>query len=151
MDCLFYWEVIQLPLSCLFCFFRATIVRKQGQHRCNTISNFDHYNTNNFPCDSGVRACTVTVHSDQLQPYLWWREQLQETLLDDTTSFDLPVVAGVQYNITVSALSDGTENQNNPQFNFGMFNATRSDCVLYQRVGRLYVGMAPTRNICNKT
>ena len=29
------------------------------------------------------------------------------------TSFDLPVVAGVQYNITVSTLSNGRESQNN--------------------------------------
>ena len=39
------------------------------------------------------------------------------------TSYDLIVVAGVQYNITVSALSNGRENQNNPHCNFGMFSA----------------------------
>ena len=46
-----------------------------------------------------------------------------ETLPADTTSFDLPVVAGVQYTIIVSALSNGRESQNNPQLNFGMFDA----------------------------
>ena len=46
-----------------------------------------------------------------------------ETLPADTTSFDLPVVAGVQYTIIVSALSNGRESQNNPQLNFGMFGA----------------------------
>ena len=39
----------------------------------------------------------------------------------NTTSFDLPVEAGVQYTITVSALSNGRESQNNPQLKFGMF------------------------------
>ena len=38
----------------------------------------------------------------------------------NTTSFDLPVVAGVQYTITVSALSNGRESENNPQLNFSM-------------------------------
>ena len=37
------------------------------------------------------------------------------------TSFDLTVDAGVQYNITVSALSNGRESQDNPHCNFGMF------------------------------
>ena len=46
-----------------------------------------------------------------------------ETLPADTTSFDLPVVAGVQYTITVSALSNGRESQNNPQLNFGKSSA----------------------------
>ena len=41
----------------------------------------------------------------------------------DTTSFELPVVAGVSYTITVSALSSGRESENNPQLNFGMFSA----------------------------
>ena len=43
------------------------------------------------------------------------------------TSFDLPVVAGVQYNITVSTLSNGRESQNNLHCNFGMFSAL---CIL---------------------
>ena len=46
-----------------------------------------------------------------------------KTLAADTTSYDLTVVAGVQYTITVSALSNGRESQNNPQFNFGMLSA----------------------------
>ena len=45
-----------------------------------------------------------------------------ETLPADTTSYDLTVEAGVQYTITVSALSDGRESQNNPQLNIGMFS-----------------------------
>ena len=43
-----------------------------------------------------------------------------ETLPADKTSFDLPVVAGVQYSISVSALSNGRESQDNPQLNFSM-------------------------------
>ena len=39
------------------------------------------------------------------------------------TSYDLPVVAGVQYNIAVSALSNGRESQDNPHCNFGMCSA----------------------------
>ena len=40
----------------------------------------------------------------------------------NTTSFDLPVEAGVQYTITVSALSNGRESQDNPQLSFGVFS-----------------------------
>ena len=46
-----------------------------------------------------------------------------ETLQADKTSFNLTVDAGVQYTITVSALSNGRESQDNPQLNFGMFSA----------------------------
>ena len=46
-----------------------------------------------------------------------------ETVPANTTSFELLVVAGVQYTITVSALSNGRESQNNPQLKFGMFSA----------------------------
>ena len=50
-------------------------------------------------------------------------DSCNETLPANTTSFELPVVAGVQYTITVSALSSGRESENNPQLNFGMFGA----------------------------
>ena len=50
-------------------------------------------------------------------------DSCSEVLPANTTSFDLPVVAGVQYTITVSALSSGRESENNPQLNFGMFGA----------------------------
>ena len=50
-------------------------------------------------------------------------EICSETVPANTTSVDLTVVAGVQYTITVSALSNGRESQNNPQHNFGMFSA----------------------------
>ena len=46
-----------------------------------------------------------------------------ETLLSCMTSFDMTVTDGVQYTITVSALSNGRESQDNPQLNFGMFSA----------------------------
>ena len=46
-----------------------------------------------------------------------------EMLPSCMTSFDITVDAGVQYTITVSALSNGRESQNNPQLNFGMFSA----------------------------
>ena len=42
----------------------------------------------------------------------------------DTTSYNLTVVAGVQYTITVSALSNGKESQDNPQLNFSMLICT---------------------------
>ena len=38
-------------------------------------------------------------------------------------SYNLTVLAGVQYNITVSALNNDRESQNNPHCNFGMFIA----------------------------
>ena len=47
-----------------------------------------------------------------------------KTLPADTASYNLTVVAGVQYTITVSALSNGRESQDNPQFNFSMFVCT---------------------------
>ena len=50
-------------------------------------------------------------------------EICNETLPANTTSSDLTVVAGVQYTITVSALSNDRESQNNPHCNFGMFSA----------------------------
>ena len=50
-------------------------------------------------------------------------DSCNETLPDGTTSFDLTVDAGVQYTITVSALSNGRESQNSPQLNFGMLSA----------------------------
>ena len=40
---------------------------------------------------------------------------------------DLTAVAGVQCTITVSALSNGRESQNNPQVNIGMCSATWND------------------------
>ena len=47
-----------------------------------------------------------------------------KTVPANATSFDLTVDAGVQYTITVSALSSGRESQDNPQLNFGgMFSA----------------------------
>ena len=46
-----------------------------------------------------------------------------ETLPANTTSYDLTVVAGVQYTITVSALSNGRESRNSPQRMFGMCSA----------------------------
>ena len=46
-----------------------------------------------------------------------------ETLPADTTSYNLTIMAGVQYTITVSALSNGRESQGNPQLNFGMLSA----------------------------
>ena len=97
---------------------------------CSTISNLDHYynNTNvwnfltlqvpepslsQFPvinysltCTSGEgNSCSVTLPAD-------------------TTSYNLPVDAGVRYTITVSALSNGRESQGNPQLNF-------STCSVY--------------------
>ena len=45
-----------------------------------------------------------------------------ETLPADTTSYNLTVVAGVQYTITVSALSNDRESQNNPQLNIGRYD-----------------------------
>ena len=44
-----------------------------------------------------------------------------KTLPADTTSYDLTVDAGVQYTITVSALSNGRESQNNPKLNFSTY------------------------------
>ena len=44
------------------------------------------------------------------------------TLPAVTTSYNLPVDAGVQYTITVSALSNGRESQGNPQLNFSTFS-----------------------------
>ena len=49
-------------------------------------------------------------------------DRYNEKLPANTTSFDLSVIAGVSYTITVSALSNGRESQNNPQLNFGMFS-----------------------------
>ena len=45
-----------------------------------------------------------------------------ETLPANTTSFDLTAVAGVQYTITVSALSNDRESQGNPHLNFGRYD-----------------------------
>ena len=47
-------------------------------------------------------------------------DSCNETLPANTTSFELPVVAGVQYTITVSALSSGRESQ---QLKYGLFSA----------------------------
>ena len=47
-------------------------------------------------------------------------DSCSETLPADTTSYDLPVVAGVQYTITVSALSNDRESCSNPHLNFSM-------------------------------
>ena len=46
-----------------------------------------------------------------------------KTVPANATSLDLTVDAGIQYTITVSALSSGRESQDNPQLNFGMFSA----------------------------
>ena len=50
-------------------------------------------------------------------------KSFNETLPSCKTSFDITVTDGVQYTITVSALSNGRESQNNPQLKFGMFSA----------------------------
>ena len=50
-------------------------------------------------------------------------DSCNETLPANTTSYDLQVDAGVQYTITVSALSNDRESQGNPQLNFGMLSA----------------------------
>ena len=47
-------------------------------------------------------------------------DSCSETLPASTTSYDLPVVAGVQYTITVSALSNDRESQDNQQLNISM-------------------------------
>ena len=47
-------------------------------------------------------------------------DSCNETLPANTTTFDLPVIAGVLYTITVSALSNDRESQ---QLNYGMFSA----------------------------
>ena len=47
-------------------------------------------------------------------------DSCNETLADDSTSYNLTVVAGVQYTITVSALSNGRESCFNPHLNFSM-------------------------------
>ena len=47
-------------------------------------------------------------------------DSCSETLPADTTSYDLTVVAGVWYNITVSALSNGRESKDNRQLNISM-------------------------------
>ena len=44
-----------------------------------------------------------------------------ETLPADITSYNLTVDAGVQYTVTVSALSNGRESQNNPHLNFSTY------------------------------
>ena len=46
-----------------------------------------------------------------------------EILPSCMTSFDITVTDGVQYNITVSALSNGRESQGNQHLNIGMFSA----------------------------
>ena len=53
-----------------------------------------------------------------------------ETLPADTTSYNLTVVAGVQYTITVSALSNGRESQDNPQLDFSMLAYVHIDILL---------------------
>ena len=91
----------------------------------STISNIDHYYKclifplqdpepalSQFPVTNYNLSCTSSEG-----------DSCNETLPANTTSFELPVVAGVQYTITVSALSSGRESQNNPQLNFGMFGA----------------------------
>ena len=74
-------------------------------------------------------------------------EICSETVPTNTTSFDLTVVAGVQYTVTVSALSNGRESQNNPQHNFGMFSAfsnvlmdtsSKMSCFLFVVNYRIY-------------
>ena len=49
-------------------------------------------------------------------------DSCSETLPADTTSYDFPVVTGVQYTITVSALSNDRESQGNPQLNIGRYD-----------------------------
>ena len=87
----------------------------------------DHCYTNvwNFPYIPGPRACTVTapVTHYSITCTTGEEEIYSETVPANTTSFDLTVVAGAQYTITVSALSNGRESQNNPQHNFGMLSA----------------------------
>ena len=53
-----------------------------------------------------------------------------EILPSCTTSYNLTVVAGVQYTITVSALSNGRESQDNPQLDFSMLAYVHIDILL---------------------
>ena len=97
---------------------------------CSTISNFDHYYTSFLKLPSGL---TLQAPEPALSQFPVTNYNIMyasgegdshsETVPADTTSYNLPVVAGVQYTITVSALSNGRESQNNPQLNFGMFGA----------------------------
>ena len=68
-----------------------------------------HYNLS-CTCDEG-KSCNVTLPAD-------------------TKSYNLTVVAGVQYTITVSALSNGRESQDNPQLNFSMLAYLDIDILL---------------------
>ena len=55
-------------------------------------------------------------------------DSCSETLPADTTSYDLTVVAGVQYTITVSALSNGRESQN-ITLNFSTYAISFLQCM----------------------
>ena len=60
--------------------------------------------------------------SDQLQAHCTSGEgnSCSETVPANVTSYNLTVDGGVQYTITVSALSNRGESQGNPQLNFSM-------------------------------
>ena len=49
-------------------------------------------------------------------------DSCSETLPANTTSYNLTVDAGVQYTITVSALSNDRESEGNPQLNIGRYD-----------------------------
>ena len=49
-------------------------------------------------------------------------DSCSETLPADTTSYDLTVDVGVQYTMTVSALSNGRESQNSRPLNIGGYD-----------------------------
>ena len=77
------------------------IVRQAPEHEPSVRLPVTHYSLTCTP--SGGDSCN-------------------EELPADTTSYDLPVVAGVQYTVTVSALSNDRESQNNPQLNIGRYD-----------------------------
>ena len=65
-------------------------------------------------------------------------DSCNETLPADATSYNLTVKAGVQYTITVSALSNGRESQDNPWLNF---STLPSGAYVASLPGSLHLGM----------